>query len=143
MELGAEFGKDSPWRPRIQKALLGTVEGVCPGKYVAIRDLPRGTALIVTWSSPDQAHPEIAMLRGDGVAERVERPGGGYIGFASSPDAGDLLISNATDTDMEDIQVYGLRATVPVIVRDPEPVYRLGEPVSVGGPESPAPPLAH
>ena len=134
---------DTAWRPRIQKAVLFTVDGVGPGKYVAVRDLPPATALIVVWSSPDQAHPEMASLRGDGVAERVDRPGGGFIGFACDPAAGEVLITNATDVDMEDIQVLGLRATVPVIMRDPEPVYRLGEPVSVGGPEHPAPPQAH
>lgn len=134
---------DTAWRPRIQKTVLATVDGVGPGKYVAVRDLPPATALIVVWSSPDQAHPEMAMLRGDGVAERVDRPGGGYIGFACDPVAGELLVTNATDVDMEDIQVLGLRATVPVIMRDPEPVYRLGEPVSVGGPESPAPLQVH
>ena len=134
---------EAAWRPGIQKTVLLTVDGVGPGKYVALRDLPPATALIVVWSSPDQAHPEMAMLRGDGVAERVDRPGDGYIGFTCSPAAGELLITNTTNVDMEDIQVFGLRATVPVIVRDPEPVYRLDGPVSLGGPESPAPPLAH
>ena len=98
---------DTAWRPRIQKTVLATVDGVGPGKYVAVRDLPPATALIVVWSSPDQAHPEMAMLRGDGVAERVDRPGGGYIGFACVPADGELLVTNATDVDMEDIQVLG------------------------------------
>ena len=134
---------EAAWRPSIQKAVLATIAGVAPGKYVAVRDLPPATALIVVWSSPDQAQPEMATLRGDGMAERLDRPGGGYIGFACVPVSGELLITNATDVDMEDIQVLGIRATVPVIMRDPEPVYRLGEPLSVGGPESPAPPRAH
>lgn len=126
-------------RPGIHNTVLATVDGVGPGKYVAVRDLPPATALIAVWSSPDQANPEMAVLRGDGVAERVNRPGGGYIGFACIPGSGELLISNATDVDMESVQVFGLRAPVPVIVRNPEPAYRLGESASVGGPESPAP----
>ena len=77
------------------------------------------------------------------MAERVDRAGGGFIGFACALGAGELLISNATEVDMEDVQVLGLRATVPVIMRDPEPVYRMGEPASAIGVELPAPPQAH
>ena len=135
---------EAAWLPRIQLGVLATAPRVGPGQYLAMRNLPHATALVVTWSALDQARPEMAMLRGDGTAERVERPGGGYIGFATDATGGELLISNATDVDLEGIQVLGMRASAPLTVRALEPVYRLGESVGVAGPENrPAPPRRH
>lgn len=129
------------WRPRIQLGVLATAPRVGAGQYLAMQSLPPAAAYVVTWSASDQAEPEMASLRGDGAAERLERPGGGYIGFASTPGAGELLISNATDADIEDVQVLGVRSSAPLALRALEPVYRPGEPASAGGPSghSPAP----
>lgn len=129
--------------PRIQLGVLATAPRVGAGQYLAMRNLPRATVLVVTWSALDQAEPEMAMVRGDGTAERVERPGGGYIGFAADAAGGELLISNATDVDLEDIQVLGVRSSAPLKLRALEPVYRLDGLASAGGAESPAPPRAH
>ena len=123
--------------PRIQLGVLGSVAALAPGGYAALRSLAPATAHIVAWSSPDQAEPEMVTLRSDGVGERVDRPGGGYIGFACDPRAGELLISNATDESMEDVQVLGLRSSAPLAMRDPEPVFKPDLP------ELPAPPQAH
>ena len=61
-------------------------------------------ALIVVLSAPA---PQMVLLGAAGEGE-LEVPGG-VIGFAHDAAAGELVIVNATDADITDIQVLGIR----------------------------------